>query len=172
MLKKSKYDGYSLIELIITITLTSIVMVIFYTVFGQNQVKSVSPVIQVKATELGLAYLEEISLKRFDELSPIGNAVPCSEGFCTPEGSFGNETETRENFDDVDDYHNLNDAPPTDATNNIRNGFSNFSVAVEVEYAGTEFGLPLQSLKRITVTVTPPSSEGGSFVFSQYRGNF
>jgi MSHA pilin protein MshD len=174
MLSKINTKGYSLIELIITITLTSIVMVIFYTVFGQTQVKSVSPIIQVKAAELGQAYLEEISLKRFDELSPIGNATPCTQGNCTPTGNFGglSEGETRVSFDDVDDYHNLLDSPPVDATNNVRSGFSGFSVAVQVAYSGADFGLPSQSLKTITVTVTPPSSEGGSFVFSQYRGNF
>lgn len=166
--------GYTLIELIITITLTSIVMVIFYTVFGKNQVRSVSTVMQVKAAELGQAYLEEVSLKRFDELSPVGNAIPCQEGSCTPAGNFGDlaEGETRLTFDDVDDYHDLSDSPPVDATNSVRNGYTNFTVSVQVEYAGVEFGLPSQSLKKITVTVTPPTSEGGQFVFSQYRGNF
>jgi MSHA pilin protein MshD len=170
MLTRAKNCGYSLIELIITITLTSIVMVIFYTVFGQNQVKSVSTVIQVKASELGQAYLEEISLKRFDELSPIGNATPCAQGACS--STLGPDTESREAYDDVDDYHNLTDSPPVDATNNVRAGFNNFTVAVQVEYAGGDFGLPSQSLKKITVTVTPPVSEGGNFIFSQYRGNF
>ena len=70
----TKNGGYSLIEPVITITLTSIVMTIFFTVFSQNQVKSVSPVMQIKALELGQAYLEEISLKRYDENSPADNS--------------------------------------------------------------------------------------------------
>ena len=65
-------QGYSLIELIVTIVVTSIVMIIFYSIFAPNQKNSVSSVIQTKAAELGQAYLEEITLKRFDENSPAG----------------------------------------------------------------------------------------------------
>ena len=70
--------AYSLIELIITMVVSSVAMVIFYNVFSQSQVNSVSPIMQVKALELGQAYLEEISLKRFDENSPAGNHLRCN----------------------------------------------------------------------------------------------
>ena len=167
-----RFKGYSLIELIITIVVTSIVMVIFYSIFARNQRLSVSPVLQVKAAELGQAYLEEISLKRFDENSPIGNAIRCNQtagllcgGIATEEG-----TNNRELFDDVDDYHGLNEQPPKDALGNNRVGFNNFKVNVSVVYAGTDFGLSAQDVKKIEVTVRTP--EGDVFVFSQYKGNF
>ncbi len=169
------HRGYSLIELIITIVVTSIVMVIFFSIFGKNQLQSTSPVIQVKAAQLGQAYLEEISLKAYDENSPVGNARRCNSGVPAPSCSgapLGSDSETRIQFDDVDDYNGLSESPPRDAFNQIRTGFSSFSVNISVTYAGTDFSLPLQSLKKIEVTVTPPEAEGGLYVFTQYRGNF
>lgn len=148
-------------------------MVIFYTVFAPNQQGSVSPVIQVKAAELGQAYLEEISLKRFDENSPIGNALRCNDSPGLLCGAIGTEEgiTNRALFDDVDDYNGLSDNPPQDALGNNRAGFNNFTVNVSVSYAGTDFaGLALQDLKLIQVTVITP--RGNSMIFSQYRGNF
>ncbi len=164
--------GYSLIELIVTIVVTSIVIIIFYSIFAPNQKNSVSSVLQTKAAELGQAYLEEISLKRFDENSPAGNALRCNQAtgpacgpIATEEGA-GN----RALFDDVDDYHGLDDQPAQDAFGNNRVGFNGFRVTVSVTYAGGDFGLAAQDLKLITVTVFTP--EGNSLVFSRYKGNF
>lgn len=163
--------GYSLIELVITITLTSIVMVIFFTVFSQNQKNSATPVMQVKAAQLAQAYMEEISLKRFDENSPSGNNLRCGETSAPAcSVALGPESESRNQFDDIDDYNGLSDFPPVDALNNVRAGFDNFGVTVNVAYAGTDFGLPNQNLKRITVTVTVSNND--TFVFTQYKGNF
>ena len=170
--ERNNSKGYSLIELIITITLTSIVMVIFYTVFGQNQVRSVSTIMQVKASELGQAYLEEISLKRYDEKSPVGNSTPCISPNCSAIGKDG--TEVRTTFNDVDDYDGINESPPIDALGATRTGFNNFRVQISVSYAGGTLGLglALQDVKKIEVTVFPPDFEGGQFIFTQYRGNF
>ena len=169
---KTFSSGYSLIELIITIVLTSIVMVIFYGVFAQNQVKSASPVMQVKAAELAQAYLEEISLRRFHENSPAGNTPPCNSPAAPPCTLFalGGDGEARAQFDDVDDYHFLDEQPPQDALGNPRNGFNGFRAQVNVSYAGVDFGLPAQDLKRIEVTITIP--DGSRWVFSSYKGNF
>jgi len=167
-----KVFGYSLIELIITIVVTSIVIIIFYSVFAPNQRNSVSPVIQVKAAELGQSYLEEIILKRFDENSPIGNAVRCNQTPALLCGAITNEEgiSNRPLFDDVDDYHGLSDQPAKDALGNNRVGFANFKVDIVVDYAGGDFGLSVQDLKRVQVTVTTPLGE--TFIFSQYKGNF
>lgn len=163
--------GYSLIELVITITVTSIVIVLFYAYMSQQQLRSVSPVTQVKAAQLAQAYLEEISLKRFDENSPAGNGQPCnspSAALCS--AALGSDGETRALFDDVDDYNGLADAPPRDALDNVRSGFTGYSVSATVSYAGGDFGFAAQDMKRIELTVTTP--QGAAFVFSQYKGNF
>ena len=169
--KKHK-AGYSLIELIVTIVVTSIVLVIFYSIFAPNQKNSVSAVLQVKAAEIGQAYLEEIILKRFDENTPIGNALRCNQTVALLCGPIANEegAGNRSLFDDVDDYHGLDDQPVKDAFGNDRIGFDGYRVTVSVSYAGTDFGLASQDLKKVDVTVFTP--EGNNIVFSQYKGNF
>ncbi|MGX5172400.1 hypothetical protein ACUR5C_00065 [Aliikangiella sp. IMCC44653] len=163
--------GYSLIELIITITLTTLVMVLFYTVFSQSQARSVTPVMQIKAAQLAQAYLEEISLRRFDENSPAGNGQRCnSPGQPSCSATLGSDGETRDQFDDIDDYNGLSDSPPRDALNNPRSGFNNYQTSVNVSYAGGDFGLAAQDLKKIEISITTPT--GQSFVFSDYRSNF
>lgn len=164
-------SGYSLIELIITVVLTSIVIIVFYQVFAFNQRQSTSPVLQVKAAELAQAYLEEISLRKYDENSPAGNGQRCnspSAPACS--ATLGSNGETRQFYDDVDDYNGLTESPPRDAFDNIRTGFNNFTTTITVTYAGTDFGLNAQDAKRIQVTIDSP--EGDQFTFSQYRGNF
>ncbi len=163
--------GFTLVELIITVVLSGIAMVMFVGIYASTQVKSVSPVIQVKAAELAQAYLEEISLKRFDENSPIGNQFRCdqpSQPICS--NSLTSEGETRNRFDDVDDYNALNESPPRDTLDNIRNGFNGFDVNISVNYAGGDQGFNPRDLKRIQVTVTSP--EDDQFIFSMYKGNF
>lgn len=169
---KPSCSGYSLIELIISIVLTGIVLVIFYSFFAENQKNSASPVFQVKAAQLGQAYLEEISLKKYDENSPVGNALPCNAPTAVAcSATLASEAgETRTTFDDLDDYNGLSESPPRDALNNARSGFNNFSVNVVVNYAGADFGLAVQDLKRVTVTVVLPDSS--QYVFSQYESNF
>ncbi|MET1255696.1 type IV pilus modification PilV family protein [Aliikangiella maris] len=170
-IRKYKQSGYSLIELIITIVLTSITMVIFYAIYAQSQLRSVSPVIQVKAAQLAQAYLEEISLKKFDHFSPAGNASPCnSPSAPSCSSSLGNEGESRAQFNDIDDYEGLNESPPRDALGNIRAGFNGFAVSISVSYAGNDFGLSVQDIKRIQLTVTSPEKD--QYVFADYKGNF
>jgi MSHA pilin protein MshD len=168
----SGFSGFTLVELIITILLTSIAALMFANVYTTTQVQSATPAIQIKAAELGQSYLEEIGLKKFDENSPIGNALPCDfAGQLACTNTLGIDTaEVRETFDDIDDYHNLVDSPPQDATGSPRSGFSNFSVSISVSYAGTNHGFDNRMIKLIQVTVTTPQST--SFLFSSYKGNF
>ena len=69
-----------------------------------------------------------------------------------------------------DDYDGLDDQPAKDALGNDRVGFNSFRVTVSVAYAGGDFGLAVQDLKKVTVTVFTP--EGNSLEFSRYKGNF
>jgi MSHA pilin protein MshD len=171
MLSYQKQIGYSLVELIITILLSSIALIIFFNFFASNQKKSVAPVFQIKATKLAQAYLEEIQLKRYDENSPAGNSLRCNSPTASAcSTTLTSDGESRSGFDDVDDYNGLNDSPPQDVLGNNRADFNRFSVSVAVSYAGTDLGLALQDMKRIQVTVTAP--DNSQYVFSQYKGNF
>lgn len=59
-------------------------------------------------------------------------------------------------FDDVGDYHNLNDAPPRTKAGTALAGFSHWSRTVSVEFLDLSTLAPTstdQGLKRITITV-------------------
>jgi len=173
MLTRFQYkSGFTLVELVITIVLTGIVILMFFGVYTSAQLKSVSPVFQVKSAELAQGILEEISLKRFDENSPLGNSLRCdqpSQPICS--NTLGIDVgESRSSFDDVDDYNGLIESPPKDALGNIKSEFTNFNLNVEVIYAGTDHGFSQRELKKIQVTVVSP--ENDQFVFSVYKGNF
>lgn len=165
-------NAYSLIELVISIALSSIVIVVFYSFFSNAQKQSSDSVLHFKAAELAQTYLEEINLKSYDDFSPTGNAIRCDSLPSLPCSIIlGPEvSELRTNYDDVDDFNNLSEQPPVDANGNTRQGYSSYQVSIQVSYAGGDFALPSTSLKKIQVTIIAP--QGEVFVFSQYKGNF
>lgn len=168
--------GFTLIELIITIVVTAIA----FTALGIGLVAavrdSVDPVVSMRAATLAQAYLDEIVGKQFDENGGAGGVTRCDEaGQPACSNSFGPDGgETRANYDDVDDYHGLDETPPRNVLGQIESQYDGFRVQVSVAYAGNDFsasfGTPNRSVKRVTVTVSTPVS--GSFVFASYRGNF
>ena len=131
--------------------------------------RSADPLNQTRAVALAQLYMDEILARRFAEASPNGGgAVASAEADC---GSVGPEgAESRETFDDVDDYNNLQDSPPENGEAQQLAGYSGFEVAITVSCAGSDVGLSGSEVKRIDITITDPSRQG--YVFSAYRGNF
>ncbi|MDA1049410.1 MAG: hypothetical protein O3C40_02880 [Planctomycetota bacterium] len=81
--------------------------------------------------------------------------------YLNPDGTpvFGPESgETRATFDDVDDYHNLSDAPPVDKQGTALAGGSQLTRSVTVNFAEpdnfSQTAVTDKGVKRITVTVT------------------
>ncbi|NQD37291.1 type II secretion system protein [Permianibacter sp. IMCC34836] len=168
--------GFSLIELIVTIVVTAIALTALGVGLLTASRNSADPIVSMRAATLAQAYLDEILSKRFDENNASGGVTRCGETgqpACTV--TLGAEAgETRANYDDVDDYHGLNESPPINALGTAQSNYDGFRVQISVGYAGSDFnagfGLLQPALKKITVTVTAPI--GGSFVFAAYRGNF
>jgi len=167
--------GATLVELIVTIVILSIAMVSLAMTLSFSASHSADAMVQAKTVELGQAYLEEILTKGFDENTPVGGIPACSAATIAC-GSIGPEAgETRATFDDVDDYHGLNDSPPRDSLGVVRNNYDGYSVAVSVVYMTAsqlaDYGLgSTTDAKLITASVTPPG--GTAVVFSVYRANF
>ncbi len=170
--KMSVYQGFTLIEIVITIVITAIALTMFASIYSTTQRQSVSPVIQIKSAELAQAFVEEIYLKRFDENSPVGNEFRCDEvGQIACSGPFVPDAgETRATFDDVDDFHGFNQSVLQDSQGNNLNGFTGYNVSVSVAYAGADQGFGVRLLKKIEITITSP--ENDQFIFSAYKGNF
>lgn len=164
--------GFTLIELIVFIVVIGVALSGVLLAVNQATSHSADPMIQIRAAELGQAYLDEILPKKYDaNTGNDGQSPPCDSSAGRPcSTALGVEAgETRATYDDVDDYQSLNEAP-ADAEGNPRPGYAGYRVVVGVAYAGTDLGLANAAAKRITVTITTP--QGETFPFSAYRSNF
>lgn len=157
--------GATLVELVMTIVIISVAIAGVVGAFALISGRSADPLNQTRAVELAQLYMDEIISKKYDDATPQGG-TPKYTGACNigPEGG-----ETRDTFDDVDDYHNTSDSPPESAEA-VLNGYSGFTVEVAVACAGDEVGLPESEAKRIDLAITAPGDQ--SFLFSAYRANF
>jgi len=176
-------SGFTLIEIIITIVFVSIAMVGVLSAYTHAMKTSADPLQQIRAIELGQAYIDEIINKKFDENSAQGGIPRCGSSdpgsvVCTTSGNFGPDVnpvttvlETRALFNDVDDYNAIDETPPKDPLGVNRVGYDNYRAQISVTHAGTDLsGLNNVDTKRIDITITTP--KGDSFGFSAYRVNF
>jgi len=150
-----KQGGVTLIETIVFLVVMGIALTALMSVFNESVVKSVDPVVRVRALELGQAQLDEILARNFDENTPTGGVPACDTVF----GSACQGIAPDGDFDDVGDYNGF-----TDASDPL------YPVSVVVVEAGAELGIPASQARRITVTVAIPG--GDSLTLSVYRTNF
>lgn len=166
--------GFTLVEAIISMLIVSIAAIAMASSMGLAFQHSADGLLENKAQQLGRAYVEEIRGKRFAEVTPAGGVPPCSS-IGTPCGALGAESETRVQFDDVDDYDGLVDAPPRDSEDQIIPGYDRFSVAVSVNYATAGqvalWGLDHASDAKV-VTVTVNTVDGQARRFPLVVGNY
>lgn len=176
---KANSLGFTLIEIIVGMVISAISLSMLYSLIYPQIVRSVEPMLQVRAAELGQAIVEEILAKPYDELSPTGGVPPCAP--CTASADFGIDSgeSTRAEFDDVDDFDSYCGSPQAveQISNVAPSGFENFRMEVCVIYDGNYDGTADadQKAKRITVSVYAPTRGGGFAApirFSAYRGNF
>ncbi|MCR4301278.1 MAG: type II secretion system GspH family protein [Sulfuricaulis sp.] len=164
--------GVTLVELIVAIVIIGVALAGVLMVFVRNTGASADPVITHQSLAIAEAYLEEILAKRF--------AVPVAG----PEGG-----ESRANYDEVDDYHNLANngcltvvqgysataacpAPGScicDQSGQPIDGLQNYVATVQV-LARALTVVTASNAERVEVTVTSPF--GGSVLISGYRTNY
>ena len=170
MLRRAR--GVTLIELIVGIVVLAIAMNIIVSVLGPLSVKSVDPWHQVRAAVLGQSLMNVIMAKAFDEQSSrSGSLLRCNESgapLCTAAVNFGPDGESRAQFDDVDDFHQL-DVSGADINNIFGNDsrmqdlYRGYRVQVQVNYHSAVS-------KRIVLTITTPT--GGMIEFAALKGNW
>ena len=173
-----------MVELITTIVVIGLALVTVAQMLAVGTGRSADVLLQARAVALGQAYLDEILSRRFDERSNPSGRRPCTGlppglNACTAQVDFGPDGgETRSRFDDVDDYHDLEegdgaDFPLRDAEGNARSGYENFFVEIQVRYAGTDDVLDLApaDAKHISVSVSHRTADG-SLDFSVYKANY
>ncbi len=101
--------GFTLIELAISMSIISIVVVGTLTTMNAMTARSMDPIIQHQTSALAQAYLQEVLLRPyFDPDDDPGMTDPFC---CMTEGN-------RTLFDNVADFHDLMDATPVDQNGN------------------------------------------------------
>lgn len=197
---KASQQGFTLIEIIVSIVVLSIAFSIFTTLIYPLANQSAKQVHQIKAAELGQSMINEILGKAFDENSDMSGGIyrcgedqnndgeikaeddeQCSTTMGAEESEDG-ESEKREQFDDVDDYNDLSimedslgvhdSSAEYDSLADLYTGYKiNVQVINDSNYDGDHDGDDdISTAKLITVTVTTP--QDFDFVFAVYRANF
>jgi MSHA pilin protein MshD len=137
--------GYTLIELVVAITILAIAVSGVVAALSSIAVRSADAMVLEQATAIASAYLNEVLQK------PFG-------------GSDGHTT--RATLDVVDDYAGLSDIGARDQTGALIQGLGQYDVAVRV-VPRVLGGIPSAQLREIDVTVTHTS--GVVVVLSGYR---
>lgn len=209
-----RQSGITLVEMVATIVILAIALVSVTQMISGGIRSTSDTLLETRAVALAQSYLDEILSRRFDQNSSVRGIPPCRQGddvpaseTCTDEIDFGPEPSElacavpRVCFNDVDDYHGLDEGygqvgPLLDADGQERVGYENFRVRVNVRYLdpcddGPEafFDLPasvcneeteedeaallnaVQAAKLITVNVSHVTNSEG-WNFSVYKANF
>ena len=175
---KKRQQGFSLIELVAGIVILAMGMTALTSIVYPNATKSIDPVYQVRAAELGQSLLNEIMGKAFDENSKLsGGLFRCDEsGFnCTDPGYLGTENPESDpdSFDDVDDYDGYDQSKELLSNNQSYDTlYSGFTFSVSVFYDGNYDGVADTNrvAKRVEITVITPSAQ--VFEFAAYKANY
>jgi MSHA pilin protein MshD len=128
--------GVTLIELVISIVVVAISVSAVLGVLSSTAEHSADAMVVAQAVSIAESYLEEISLKPFDD----------------PDGVDGEGV--RAAFDDLNDYHGLVDVGARDQFGNPIPGLGDYTVAVNVVGSAALTGVDAANAARIDVSVT------------------
>jgi MSHA pilin protein MshD len=172
-----KNRGFTLIETVMVIIIVGIAVAAIGTQFATNVSRSHEPLLRQQALAVANAYMDEILKKRWNSATPTGGGcVVTGSGNCTTPGApaaaaTGNDGQSRAAFDDIDDYHGIDEAP-ADSEGNAMPGYDNFNVTVEVTNPAdaTWNGIDRLDVLQVDITVTTPNGE--SIALTAYRVNY
>jgi prepilin-type N-terminal cleavage/methylation domain-containing protein len=149
--------GFTLIELTISITLLSIVVIGTLIAIWTATGRSGDPMIYHQAAAIADSYLAEIVAKNFPTTAPGACPAPPA---------------SRANYANVCDYQGLNQVPTNELGTPIA-GLGNYNVQVAIANSGASLGspaVPSGSVVRIDVTIT--NARLPTMVFSAYRTKY
>ena len=130
-----QYRGFTLIELVVSITVLAIAVGGMLAAVSAINANSATTMVSEQATAIAAAYLNEVLQK------PFGAA----------DGQV-----TRSTLDVVDDYAGLTDVGVHDQTGAAVAGLALYTVRIQVG-AGALGGVPAAQLREVDVTVSHPS---------------
>ncbi|NNC64511.1 MAG: pilus assembly protein MshD [Gammaproteobacteria bacterium] len=131
----NRQQGATLVEVVISIVVIAVAVSAVLGVLSSSVGRSADALVVTQGVSIANAYLEEISLKPFDD----------------PDGIDGEAS--RIDFDDVDDYNGLVDAGATDQFGNPIAALSGYTVFVAVTPSTALPGVPAGDAMLIDVRV-------------------
>lgn len=173
-LHKSRQVAFTLLEVLITVIVIGIAASAIIGVFMTTVKSSADPLIRQQAIAIAEAYMEEIQLKQFceDPAPPMLDPPPKSPPGCPSETGGSEASETRSNYNDVQDYASLPaDKLVRDQNGSLIPGLSDYRVTVEISAA--ELGSITQSsgnALRIDISVDHPAID--PITLSAFRTNY
>jgi len=180
---KAGSKGFTLVELVVGMVVLSIALVMLTSMLFPQADRAAETLHRVRSAELAHSVMNEIWGKRYDQnTNPNGGVpacgaaarpdlgLPAGVATCTAPGNLGPDAgENRNSYNDVDDYHGLNQNSLMlngGAGDTYASHYPNYLLAVAVTYPDTSD----LNRKLITVTVTTPSSE--QIVYNAVRSNY
>ncbi|MGS0674970.1 type IV pilus modification PilV family protein [Shewanella sp. 0m-4] len=182
--KLHSQKAFTLVELVVGMVVISIAFVLLSTMLFPQAERAADTLHRVRTAELAHSILNEIWGKRFDQNTNANGGVPAcgapakpTLGLpagkpCTAKGNLGPDKvngaeESRNNYNDVDDYNGLNiNSLMLDSSETYAQRYVNYGLNVEVTYNN----LPSLNTKLITINVTTPNGE--VMTFNAIRSNY
>jgi MSHA pilin protein MshD len=126
--------GFTLIEVVLAIVVIGMCGATIVGLMTSIDRRSADTLLSERRTNIAAAYLREIT----------------SQAWSDPDGG----TENRGNYDNIDDYAGLNEAP-TDRAGNVLANFNGYNVIVAITQPGLDV-IPNAQTRLIRITVTDP----------------
>ncbi|MGL6122253.1 MAG: type IV pilus modification PilV family protein [Shewanella sp.] len=165
--------GFTLIELVVGMLVIGIAIVMLTSMLFPQADRAASTLHRVRSAELAHSVMNEIWGKRYDQHTNANGGVPaCGSSLgsnCST--SLGPEVgESRNHFNDVDDYHGLNETATMlnssvlDSSQTYANAYPNYKLNVTVAYGA------VPNTKLVTINVTTPGNE--VITYNLVRSNY
>lgn len=167
-IKAKPQQGFTLIELVIGMLVIAIAIVMLTSMLFPQADRAAKTLHRVKSAELAHSVMNEIWGKRYDQNTNANGGTPACD---SPLGnncstSLGPEVgESRNSFNDVDDYNGLNEtATMLNSTQTYAAAYPNYQLSVTVAYG------PAPNTKLVTINVTTPDNE--VITYNLVRSNY
>jgi MSHA pilin protein MshD len=163
--------GFTLIELVIGMMVIGIAIVMLTSMLFPQADRAASTLQRVRSAELAHSVMNEIWGKRYDQnTNPNGGIPACNAPTgiaCTAALALGLDGQSRDTFNDVDDYHGLDETDNMlDSNQTYTQAYPRYQLQVSVEYLDAA----TKAQKLITVAVTTPANE--VITYQAVRSNY
>ena len=160
-LNLAKCGGFTLVEMIVILVVTSIVITALLGVFAGVR-SSADPMLRMQAIAIAQGYLEEALLKEYED--PQGESGTCEEGALPV---------NRSSYDDAQDYDCINDINGArDQFGNLIADLTDYNVIVTVNTVTLGAGGQQANAREVIVAVSHDTLSATNVTLTGYRAQY